>query len=233
MAPQTTILVMLGAHGSGKTTLGRLAARRLGWPFDEEIGKRLRDEALRLDAGNHAAACQPDFDRRVAELEIERDRRSLGCRVVETWHPGNLAYAWQRSPAEAARLEARLRVHASSLGARVLVQPLIIDREAALNRLTQPGPGRRQMVDFFLGVAACARQLVPGFGFERLPAVRSDRCTIAEALEIILDAVACRIETEPAVYREKQLQCHGAGLSCDSREYFKKAIKIADSLRRE
>jgi len=205
MASQTNILVMLGAHGSGKTTLGRLAARRLGWPFDEEIGKRLRDEALRRDSNDHAAACQPGFDRRVAELEIERDRRSHGSRVVETWHPGNLGYAWQRSPGEAERLEALLKAHVSRLNARVLVQPLVIDREAARKRLSQPGPGQRQMANFFLKVAACAQRLIPGFGFEVLPAVRTDRLTIAEALESILAAVKLRLDHNSSVCKEEHL----------------------------
>ena len=55
-------LVLLGPHGSGKTTLGLELSRVLGWPFDEEIGKGLRAEALARNPSAHAAMSQPEFD---------------------------------------------------------------------------------------------------------------------------------------------------------------------------
>lgn len=135
-------LVLLGPHGSGKTTLGRELSRVLGWPFDEEIGKRLRAEVLAKDPSAHAAVPQPAFDERVIAEEIRRDAgrdKEAGHRIVETWHPGNLAFAESRSPEVAERWRVTLRDIACRM-AGVLMVPLVVRPATVRERLTGPGP---------------------------------------------------------------------------------------------
>ncbi|MCS6799977.1 MAG: AAA family ATPase [Myxococcota bacterium] len=94
------IVVLLGPHGVGKTTLGRALSARLGWCFDEEIGRRLAADVRWRPQGRRTDEPQEEFDGEVFRLELERDqqRGPDSPRVVETWHPGNLAYAATRSP---------------------------------------------------------------------------------------------------------------------------------------
>ena len=66
-----TTLVLIGPHGAGKTTLGHRLSELLGWPFHDEIGRRLLAEP---DAGEDATCRGLDFDARVLALELERDR---------------------------------------------------------------------------------------------------------------------------------------------------------------
>lgn len=91
-------LVLVGAHGAGKSTLGAALALRTGWSFHEELGRWLA-ERLR-PSGATAATPQDSFDHTLFCAELARDR----CwpfdrpRIVESWHPTNLAYARRRSP---------------------------------------------------------------------------------------------------------------------------------------
>ncbi len=153
-------LVLIGAHGAGKTTLGRQLAQVLGWRFDDEIGERLRRQALARDPTAHAAQPQADFDRAVIEAELRRDceMAASGPRIVETWHLGNLAYARHRSPAVARAYEAQIAdaVCRAKRSGPVWVQPLQIDEAALQIRQTEPGPP--ELARFFLRVAdeACA-----------------------------------------------------------------------------
>ena len=82
----TLTIVLIGSHGAGKTTVGRGIARALGWRFDDEIGERLRRQALARDPLAHAALPQSHFDRAVIEEELRRDREvaEQGPRIVET-----------------------------------------------------------------------------------------------------------------------------------------------------
>jgi len=89
-------VVVLGPHGVGKSTLGRALAARLGWAFHEELGAVL---ARARPAEQHAGCTQAAFDTAVTAAELARDAAwGDAPRVVETWHPGNLAYAARRSP---------------------------------------------------------------------------------------------------------------------------------------
>lgn len=146
-------VALIGPHGVGKTTLGHALASRLGLRFDDEIGRRLRDEALAHDPEAHALASGPEFDERVMELEWRRDRRAraLGqSRIVESWHPINLAYAQLRSPSTARAWRTRVD---SAMGPNVMILPLRMDPRTALRRLSEPGPSPEQVVEFFSKVA--------------------------------------------------------------------------------
>lgn len=86
-----------GPHCSGKTTIiGRLRRDKVIHFAGDEIGKRLYYER-KLNTGIQ----KHDFEQEVAELELARDIEIAGTghiSCVETWHPGNLAYAAIRNP---------------------------------------------------------------------------------------------------------------------------------------
>lgn len=156
----TPTIVLIGSHGAGKTTVGRGIARALGWRFDDEIGERLRRQALARDPLAHAALPQSHFDRAVIEEELRRDREvaEQGPRIVETWHLGNLAYARQRSPeiGTAYQDEITAAVRRAQSQGPVWVQPLKIDEATLRARQSEPGPP--EIAKFFLKVGdeACA-----------------------------------------------------------------------------
>lgn len=160
------IIALIGAHGAGKSTLGRALAATLGVPFDHEIGDALgRDPAWRPPDGT-AVEPQAAFDAEVFRRECARDAaRGRSPRVVESWHPGNLAYARRRSPAVAA---AALRAVRTTLGdvGPVIVVPVFAPAEVLRARQHEPGDPA-----FFAAVGrealGCAREL----GLRCLPAV--------------------------------------------------------------
>ncbi|HZF51984.1 MAG TPA: AAA family ATPase [Polyangiaceae bacterium] len=93
------IIALIGCHGAGKTTLGRALEGILGWPFLDEIGARLAAQRRFRAEGVTAADAQEAFDEAVFLEETARDAAwdPRQHRIVETWHPGNLAYAAARS----------------------------------------------------------------------------------------------------------------------------------------
>jgi len=89
-------LVLVGPHGAGKTTIAQRISTRAGWSFDDEIGGRLRRDALARCPGRHAQVADRRFDIEVSRRELARDAVHPCPRVIETWHPGNLAYVMER-----------------------------------------------------------------------------------------------------------------------------------------
>ena len=176
-----TTIVLVGPHGAGKTTLGTALARRLGVPFHDEIGRRLAADASLRPAGTNASHCQPSYDEQVFAEELARDTgwRGKGARVVETWHPGNLAYAQARSEAQVRRfLPAILR---AVQWHRVLVVPLAITGETLRARQHEPAPA-----DFFLRVGSAAHAWSWTLGLEVLPVLRTDFGTPEELVTLLV-----------------------------------------------
>lgn len=99
---------VIGAHCAGKTSIlkllaseGTIAGR------GDEIGKRLYYERRFAPAAQDQA-----FEEDVATREVARDREYVevaGIWGIETWHPGNLAYAAVRNPAAIPALVALAR----------------------------------------------------------------------------------------------------------------------------
>ncbi len=185
-------LVLVGPHGAGKTTLGRRVAARLGVSFEHELGAELRREALARDASRHAMLAQEDFDAEVMRRELARDLevKPGAGRVVETWHPGNLAYAARRSPGVAARYRQRLGEHLETWRPVVVVQPLTVSFETALARLSEPGPDAESLVAFFRAVGDDAVREARGLGLVVLPTLSTDAASPDDLAEEVVHSLA-------------------------------------------
>lgn len=159
-------LVVIGPHGVGKSTLGRALAAELDWVFHHELGETL---ARQTRTSGDASSPQVDFDRRLFGLELGRDRAwSGGPRVVESWHPGNLAYAERRSP------ELTVDFRLPSVGP-VWVLPLHAPRSVLARRKHEPGP-----LDFFMRVGQRAGVWAERLGLRVLPQVHTHTAPAAE-----------------------------------------------------
>lgn len=161
------IVVVVGPHAVGKSSTCRALARRLGLPFDPEIGAELAQDPTWRAQDGLAEDPQERFDREVLAREIARDRQRLGPAVVETWHPGNLAYAAQRNPRVAADGLAALRRH--PLPPAVIV-PLMAPREVLAARAWEAGD-----VAFFERVGREAPAWARRLGLHVLPTLWTHR----------------------------------------------------------
>ena len=181
-------IVLVGPHGAGKSTLGRALAARRGVAFEDEIGARLRAESLARDPSLHAMRAQPEFDARVFREEIARDARHLpgACRVVETWHPGNLAYAAARSRETVTAWRSTLESWVTPWRPHVVVQPLTLTRETARRRLREPGPGDEALIDFFAQVGRAAIERAQTLGLRVLPTLATDDVGVDALVELVL-----------------------------------------------
>lgn len=184
-------LVLVGPHASGKSTLGRLLAEKLGWIFHDEIGERLRREVLSQDPSQHAMVGQPSFDERVTVEELLRDRQSPMFRVVETWHPGNLAYARARSPSSFRHLYDQVKETFAINRSFIVVQPLQISLKTLSTRIHEPGPEGDDFLLWLLRVGQDASDIAGELGLDLLPAIWTDGVPLSELCKIVLDRVGC------------------------------------------
>ena len=187
-------LVMIGCHGSGKTTLGKLIAHQLGWDFCEEIGAKLRRSLQEKDAHQHAAVPNPDFERAVIQSEIERDKGHTYPRVIETWHPGNLAYARMRSPNEYAALETFVINAIQPYLDRTLVIPLYIPFEEFKPRIHEPGPRNNMFYSFLYQIQDDSLLMAQNLGLPFVPQIDTSQDTItqcaAKAIQFLCNNVS-------------------------------------------
>ena len=111
-------IAFVGTHCSGKTTIGNRLSELLGWYFDEELGKILRDEDSlvangHLIGGGDGINSKDQWDELIMRKECERDNISTTnhvCRVVETWHCGNAAWNYFRRKGDLSQNEFRSTV---------------------------------------------------------------------------------------------------------------------------
>ncbi len=168
-------VVLIGPHGVGKTTTGRRLSALLDVPFHPELGELLARRARPL--GHTAADSQVAFDDELFTAELARDATWGGNRIVETWHPGNLAYAGRRSPEVVARtLDA---VTASCRRGPTVVVPLVARRDTLAGRQHEPGP-----LEFFEAVGKDASIWAARLGLPILEPVSTDDDPEATALRV-------------------------------------------------
>lgn len=183
---QFDTIVLVGCHGSGKTTMGHKLSQALSWPFHDEIGRRLREQRLLKDKQAHAQCTQPDFDQEVYEQERERDQMAPTQRVIETWHPGNLAYMQARSPALFDRVFQRVQQELRSYRQRILVQPLQISIETLRSRLSEPGPSQDSFLEFLHNIGSLSMSMARELGLCVAPPIATDQHDPTTCVEMIL-----------------------------------------------
>lgn len=94
-----------GTHCCGKTSIiDRLKDEGIIQFSGDEIGKRLYYEQKFSTAKQ-----DPNFELILAKMELKRDKliakfKSSKLAALETWHPGNVAYALERNPETAKNL---------------------------------------------------------------------------------------------------------------------------------
>ena len=174
MSPADPALVLVGLPGVGKSTVGREAARRLGWPFldfDEEIERREGQTVAELFA-EHGEAYFRDCERRLTEELVGRGRIVLAPGGGWAAQPGLLDLL--RPPARIIHLAAGAAAAAARLGAGRAARPLLrgddaTARMAALLRARAAAYARAdtvldtEVIDFDAVVSSvCALARIPG-----------------------------------------------------------------------
>lgn len=174
------ILALIGCHGAGKSTLGRALSSRLGWVSHDEIGARLAADPRFRAAGATAFDEQEAFDEEVFREELARDAAwdAGHHRIVETWHPGNMAYAAARSPRVVERY--RRAVERSIARAPAAAIELVASREALAGRKREPG-----QLDRFLEVGRLAALLSKRLGIVPLCRVSTDARSVEEIVDYL------------------------------------------------
>ena len=129
-------LILMGTHTSGKRVIGQKVAQDLGWHFDPELGDILR-ENKNLKNG-HEVGYENDWDEKIFIAEEERDRNFHNeCRIIETWHIGNLLWAMFRDPCNACSRYLQRTINAvddEMKKSRVIIIFLSITKETVLRR---------------------------------------------------------------------------------------------------
>lgn len=174
-------IILVGGHGVGKTTTARALGAMLDLPVHDEIGRTLAEDPSERPPGTLADDRQPSFDEAVFRAELQRDAlwSRRGSRIVETWHPGNLAYASIRSPEVVTRLLPAVTAATRAAGP-VVVVPLTATEEILRRRQSEPGD-----FWFFREVDRRAIQWATRLGLRVVPPVSTS--------EAAPEAVAARV----------------------------------------
>ena len=128
--PPRPALVLVGLPGVGKTTVGREAARRLGWPFldfDEEIERREGRTVAALFAERGEGYFR-ECERRLTEELAGQGRIVLAPGGGWAAQPGLMDLL--RPPARIIHLAAAPAAAAARMGAGRAVRPLLVGEDA-------------------------------------------------------------------------------------------------------
>lgn len=166
--------------------LGKDGGGRLSIPFDDELGKRLRARELKKSHNNHAFTNLAFFDEEIMHREMLRDILAKGPRVVETWHPGNLAFCRERNSIIFERYRSLVISHLTSLPGLTFIQPLRINREILRKRQSEFAGNGVDLHDFFWRVSEATESLAHEFGLQFLPPVQTDQADPVVCCETII-----------------------------------------------
>ncbi len=187
---ESTIVFLCGPHCSGKSSiLQALYGESVLSAWGAEIGKELYYQH-HFDTENR----NQNFEFEVSRRELERDREYAqvqGIIGIETWHPGNLAYAAVRNPSIVPQLIQRMKespLISNAYGIRLCISPeVILERTKTFQQNKDWAVGFYKKIDSVLGT--CLKQL----GLQ-------DRCVSIDAnqkLEAVIEeakkAIGCYI----------------------------------------
>ncbi|MBD5469455.1 MAG: hypothetical protein HDR21_15120 [Lachnospiraceae bacterium] len=176
------IVFLCGPHCSGKSSiLKSLYDESLLSDWGFEIGKELYYQ-------NHFdTECQnQDFEFEVSRRELNRDHKyvkSKGIIGIETWHPGNLAYAAVRNPSIVSKLircMIKSPLISNARGIRLQISPEVI-----LERTKTFQQNRDWAVDFYTKIDNVLDTCLKQLGLQ-------DRCVFINAnqsLEAVIEEV--------------------------------------------
>jgi adenylate kinase family enzyme len=177
-----TTFVLIGPHSAGKTTIGHAISKRLDCRYDHEIGRVLREKYLKVNSKYHAMIEQDDFDIEVFRQEYLRDLRSNCNRIVETWHPGNIAYSYLRSPRTTDYLMAKVKKHLTEYNGEVVIQPITVNNKILLKRMTETAPCKKDLASFFTSVGDTSIKLSYNFKLKILDAIDTSYLSIIDSI---------------------------------------------------
>jgi shikimate kinase len=135
-------IVLVGFMGSGKSTVGRHLARRLGWGF-VDMDERIEERAGRSIAELFRSQGEPAF--RALELDVAREVVGKPRRVIAAGG-GAFAQADTREVLRRSALTVYLECDFETLAARVPAdgsRPLAADRDIMRTLLTERVPSYR------------------------------------------------------------------------------------------
>lgn len=147
-------IVLVGLPGSGKSTVGRAVAARLGWPFldfDVELERRAGASVAQLFATRGEASF------RELELELTRELRGGAPMVLAPgggWVTNPVAVGLLRPPATLVHLRASPEVAMARMGGSLADRPLlrVADPLAELHRLAASRGVHYAVADLVLDV---------------------------------------------------------------------------------
>lgn len=189
-------IVLVGAHGAGKTTLGRILAERLGVPFHAELGRELAQDPAWRPAGVTAEDAAEAFDTELFARELARDLawqadpEASDLRVVETWHLGNLAYAEERSPETARAWAQTLWEHCRAQ--QVVVVWVAVDSDVLQVRQSEEGDG-----GFFWMVGFRAQTIAREMGLPVVWAINNGDLSPDQVVDVLLAELAMPRQHRP------------------------------------
>lgn len=175
------IVIVLGMHGSGKTTIGKFL-NSIGFSYFEEIGTDLRKtcSCTVLDS------CYL-FDREIMLKEIERDQLLLSQErtpVIETWHIGNIAFSSIRKNTEIVKeYENRFKNQLKKFNPTILL--ISISDEVFIKRASEKGiKNKQKLLTFYKHVFEEEKRIIENYRFPVLE-ITGDK-KISELKETLL-----------------------------------------------
>jgi len=164
-----TLFFICGPHCSGKTSIIRDLGKEI--PFlttGHEIGKEFYYK--RKAAGFSTDGAGEEFEYEVANAELARDHglSSGSYALMETWHPGNLAYALMRNPEAAPRLAAHIKRNSRIISSgRVIGIRVLVSRENICRRTRTFADAPEWAADFYSSISSLIPQALQMLGLEK------------------------------------------------------------------